>query len=167
MKKLFNLLTLVAAALAVIGTATTAQAQLDGYRFGVGIDYANYRAFGRHQFRADRFGAAFAPAPRIDQPPFFALYPPVYYDRTIVARPYGVSPYAVPPGIAPVEMSVPTPLRQENPYFVEPKKDKDSDDKSSGSTDSKTTWMHNPYFNGQSVAQQSGDTNELVSITRQ
>ena len=32
-----------------------------------------------------------------DRPPFYALFPPVYYSYP-VARPYGYSPFAYPPG---------------------------------------------------------------------
>ena len=32
-----------------------------------------------------------------DQPPFYALYPPVYYSRPM-SRAYGFSPFAYPPG---------------------------------------------------------------------
>jgi hypothetical protein len=32
------------------------------------------------------------------QPPYYALYPPVYYSYP-VARPYGFSPFAYPPGV--------------------------------------------------------------------
>ncbi len=35
--------------------------------------------------------------------PYFAEFPPVYYSQEIVRRPYGVSPYAAPPGIVPAE----------------------------------------------------------------
>src|ERR1700742_1986740 len=33
-----------------------------------------------------------------DTPPFYAMYPPVYYSRP-VARTYGFSPFAYPPGV--------------------------------------------------------------------
>lgn len=56
----------------------------------------------------------------IPTPPYFALHPPVYYSD-IVARPYGLSPYAYPgwvgaPGaafVAPVR-----PLLVANPYMA-------------------------------------------------
>lgn len=38
-------------------------------------------------------------------PPYFALHPPVYYEG-IVKRPYGISPFAAPPGVLPVEMTI-------------------------------------------------------------
>jgi hypothetical protein len=108
-------------AVALAGLAASAAAQDDGYRFGVGIDYARGGGACRH-FGLERnfFGLPIAPTPRIDAPPFFALYPPVYYSQDIVARPYGVSPYAAPPGIEPVEFSRPSPVRQTNPYYVDP-----------------------------------------------
>ena len=57
---------------------------------------------------------------RREQPPFFAKFPPVYYSRA-VKRPYGISPYAAPAGVAPVELNyikpVPTnPVLIHNPH---------------------------------------------------
>ena len=52
-------------------------------------------------------------------PPYFAMHPPVYYDR-IVPRAYGISPFAVPPGVMPVENEVRkivAPKSVKNPYF--------------------------------------------------
>jgi hypothetical protein len=54
--------------------------------------------------------------------PYFAKFPPVYYSH-IVPRPYGISPYAAPPGIIPTEYMVqplapPEVIR--NPYIEEP-----------------------------------------------
>ena len=101
-----------------------ANAQNYGYRFGVGLNYANNRPLLRNRGLRRNFvgGAIIAHpgiAPRAVEPPFFAMYPPVYYDKMIVRRPYGVSPYAAPPGIVPVEMNVVVPPQvQKNPYFV-------------------------------------------------
>lgn len=55
-----------------------------------------------------------------DRVPYFALHPPVYYSYP-VARPYGYSPFALPPGVAPVEPQIsPDCLAQAetNPFFV-------------------------------------------------
>ncbi|MEC9094184.1 MAG: hypothetical protein VX438_15855 [Planctomycetota bacterium] len=53
-------------------------------------------------------------APR---PPYFAVYPPVYYNR-IVARAYGISPFAMPPGMLPIENSLAVPPKSVlNPFF--------------------------------------------------
>jgi len=50
--------------------------------------------------------------------PYFALNPPVYYSQP-VARPYGYSPYALPPGVLPVEPRVTaTPAAITNPFFT-------------------------------------------------
>lgn len=58
--------------------------------------------------------------------PYFAEHPPVYYSYP-VARPYGFSPYALPPGVLPVEMNVaPKPQEIINPYF-QPQGDDDSE----------------------------------------
>lgn len=63
-------------------------------------------------------------APR---PPYFAIHPPVYYDR-IVRRAYGISPYAVPPGVMPVENTIPSiPKAVSNPFYKGPQPAKSKD----------------------------------------
>ena len=63
-----------------------------------------------------------------ERPPYFALFPPVYYSDQIVRRPMGVSPFAAPPGVRPVEMDVPPePQHVVNPYI-----DQDPDAKTEG-----------------------------------
>ena len=53
-----------------------------------------------------------------ERPPYFALFPPVYYSDQVVRRPMGVSPFAAPPGVMPVEMTVPAvPQHVVNPFF--------------------------------------------------
>jgi len=50
-------------------------------------------------------------------PPYFALHPPVYYEG-IVKRPYGISPFAAPPGVLPVEMTITVePKTVLNPFY--------------------------------------------------
>jgi hypothetical protein len=76
-----------------------------GYGFGLGA-------------QAPFFVGNFGYVRPSEELPYFAKFPPVYYSH-IVPRPYGVSPYAVPPGIAPTEYMV-QPLAQpeviRNPY---------------------------------------------------
>ena len=51
------------------------------------------------------------------KPPYFALHPPVYYDR-VVPRAYGISPFAAPAGVMPVENTVaPEAKSVSNPFF--------------------------------------------------
>ena len=38
----------------------------------------------------------------VPPPPYFAVYPPVYYSSHITARHYGASPYAWLPGMSPI-----------------------------------------------------------------
>lgn len=96
------------AALALI-PSEEANAQIGGYDFGVGFGYG--------QQSSVRFVS-----PREDLP-YFAKYPPVYYGD-MVRRPYGFSPYALPPGIMPAEFSAPVhaPCAQTiiNPYVPAP-----------------------------------------------
>lgn len=133
----------------------SAHAQVDGYRFGVGLGYSGFdgNRFD-NRFQRNFFGIPIAPTPRIDQPPFFALYPPVYYSQDIIPRPYGVSPFAAPPGINPVEMGGAYPMHQVNPYYVEPNVEPNPDGQLPPKEDNgakkdnaqKTTWIKNPHF---------------------
>lgn len=106
MKTVRILLALAFAVAAIQFATSTTQAQDCGYTNGLGFGYG--LGYSRVYGQAD---------PRI---PFFALHPPVYYSRP-VPRPYGFSPFALPPGIAPAEMQyVPQPVAEmkiiENPY---------------------------------------------------
>jgi hypothetical protein len=48
--------------------------------------------------------------------PYFSLYPPVYYSRP-VARSYGWSPFAYPPGTMTPEVQAPAPEEIQNPHL--------------------------------------------------
>ena len=84
-----------------------AQAPSEGYALGLGWSYAGGQTA----------------AVRVSQQriPYFALNPPVYYGKRI-ARPYGYSPFAVPPALLPAEFR-PIPKADfkeiSNPFFEE------------------------------------------------
>ena len=61
------------------------------------------------------FTAAGGRASIFRDPPYFALYPPVYYSQPI-PRPYGFSPYAYPPGTMTPEAIRVQPLMVTNPF---------------------------------------------------
>lgn len=69
----------------VAAPEANAQTFNQGFLFGSGINAA----------RGSRSGGI--------RPPYFAEFPPVYYNG-IVRRPYGISPYAAPAGVLPVEL---------------------------------------------------------------
>lgn len=71
-------------------STSSAQAQANGYDFGIGWGLA------QQPLRLS--------TPREDLP-YFAKFPPVYYGD-MIRRPYGFSPYALPPGIEPVEQRI-------------------------------------------------------------
>ncbi len=96
MTRLFFAATLAFAACAISSSSAQAQGLNSGYGFGLGANYSGVFSGLNNGFYNNGF--------RNDQPPYFAQYPPVYYSH-IVARPYGISPYAAPPGIVPVEMN--------------------------------------------------------------
>jgi len=81
-----RILILAIAAVAMVFTTSTdasAQSYSNGYAFGTGIGQS--------------FRGGFGGGSRFTAPPYFAQFPPVYYNG-IVRRPYGISPYAAPPG---------------------------------------------------------------------
>lgn len=81
----------LAALMMVVSCSTNSvQAQGAGYDFGVGLGWA------QQPIRLS--------TPREDLP-YFAKFPPVYYGD-MVRRPFGFSPYALPPGIEPIEQRV-------------------------------------------------------------
>jgi len=68
-------------------SAASAQWGFGGYGGGYGYGYG--------------FGEAYSMNP----PPYFAMFPPVYYSG-ITPRPYGFSPFAYPPGVMTPQPSV-------------------------------------------------------------
>jgi hypothetical protein len=130
MKRLLMMAVIGGAVCATLVMADCASAQIDGYRFGVGIQQSRVNG---HFGRSRTFGPFMSRGFDRAEPPYFALHPPVYYSEQIVRRPYGISPFAAPAGIIPAEMQVPpTPVRILNPHVLpfetvpkpeEPKKD--------------------------------------------
>ena len=90
MKRIFILAIAAVAMVFTTSTDASAQSYSNGYAFGTGIGQS--------------FRGGFGGGSRFTAPPYFAQFPPVYYNG-IVRRPYGISPYAAPPGIAPVELN--------------------------------------------------------------
>ena len=157
MKRLLLLGIAVAAVSMMTESSASAQGYYDGYQFGSGLNAARgfigdrflRRGFGFNQFRNDLLSFEF----RREQPPYFAKFPPVYYSHA-VKRPYGISPFATPAGIAPVEMGVPAPipLSVKNPYFQKgPVPAKTAKPKSDSKTKVKSTWVGNPYVSSVAV----------------
>ena len=149
MRKLMIMALAAVAVVAWSNTDLSAQTYQNSYRFGVGLGYGNN--FGNFGFnnRLHRgfplFGGSVGVLPRHEAPPYFAQFPPVYYSG-ITPRPYGISPYAAPPGITPVEMTVPQPQAVTNPYYqqeVAPVSNQPNVNEVD--TDNKTTHIVNPY----------------------
>ena len=153
MKRLILLGFAVAAISMMTQSSASAQSYYDGYQFGSGINAAHGFVgdrlarrgfFGFNQFRDNLLSFEF----RREQPPYFAKFPPVYYSHA-VKRPYGISPFATPGGIAPVEMGIPAPvpLSVTNPYFKKGTAPaKTAKPKSDSKNNLKTTWVANPYL---------------------
>jgi hypothetical protein len=65
-----------------------------------------------------------------DHIPFYALYPPVYYSFP-VARPYGYSPFAYPPGVATPDIP-PAAAQYRNPFVPQNPDAKPTSDRTAG-----------------------------------
>ena len=152
MNKFIALAVAIAAIATVTGTETSAQTFNKGYQFGTGIRAAG--GFGHYRGINNAFGLGVISrgVSRQVRPPYFAEYPPVYYNG-IVRRPYGISPYAAPAGIAPVEMQVSPvqidPVTVTNPFFnkSQPVTISDSvEEKVELETKNKSTRVANPHF---------------------
>lgn len=120
--------------------ASSAQAQYGGgggYGWGGGWPY---------NFQSGIFGRTNA-----YNLPYFSLHPPVYYSH-VVPRPYGFSPFAVPPGMIPAEMQVmPQSEVIENPHFkpdeTKPAEEEKTDaKKTTGRITSTSQEIVNPYY---------------------
>lgn len=159
---------LAIAAVAVFSVATpdqvSAQDYSAGYNYGLGFSSGGRNVRGVHTFRGARRGisgrriAAFPYAvgigggllERSEDLPYFAKFPPVYYSGK-VKRPYGISPYAAPPGIVPTEMqNAPVAEKITNPYYsdpVNPEAKPEAETKTVGSQvdDKSAQWSANPY----------------------
>lgn len=109
---------------ALFSTSVEAQGYQDGYQLGAGFRSGYGPGIGigggflnRPFLGYPRFSAF---TPRFEEPPYFAKFPPVHYSG-VIPRPYGISPYAAPPGIMPTEMMIrQEPAKIKNPFFSEP-----------------------------------------------
>ena len=164
------LLAAIAAIVCVAVSATDVQAQAyqhfqNGYGFGAGVHQTNRgngflgNGFRGNGFNGRRsgfglglgFGAGYVDRPVT--PPYFAMFPPVYYSG-IVRRPYGISPYAAPAGIPPVELQIQqtvAPVTVKNPFFNDVTPVSDIEDKADAEAENKTTWIANPHLKGQEM----------------
>ena len=77
--------------------------------------------------------------------PYFAKFPPVYYSN-IIARPVGISPFAAPAGVRPIELDYAAPKRvtKKNPFYKPAIPVKNIPAPAKPLT-GKTTWIANPY----------------------
>jgi len=161
MKKLLLAAIAVVACVAMSASDVHAQAYQqfqNGYGFGTGVHQVNRGGgFGFNGCRSG-LGLGFGGlgSGYIDRPvapPYFATFPPVYYSG-IVRRPYGISPYAAPSGITPVEMQVQQPVAPvtvTNPFFKDVTPVSDIEGSADAESENKTTWKANPHLRSQEV----------------
>jgi len=135
MKNILTIAIAVAAMAFFASEQVAAQGFNNGYLFGTGVNQSFIGGGSRFQ-----------------APPYFATFPPVYYNG-IVRRPYGISPFAAPPGIEPVELrAIPVdevqPITIRNPHMKHakpasaPAMKAEKTDKAAN----KTTWVKNPHY---------------------
>jgi len=137
MKRLLALAVAIAAVSMFAESSANAQGYGSGYQFGAGISAAHNGGFARGFQR--------------EQPPYFAKFPPVYYSH-IVKRPYGISPYAAPAGIAPVEMShAPAAVTIKNPFFNDKVAPVKAPANPKSTANNKVTIVQNPYVSSVAV----------------
>jgi hypothetical protein len=90
----------------------------------------------------------YAPTNYVPAPPYYSLFPPVYYSSQITARHYGASPFAWYAGMEPITYAPlpeppaePAPEMIENPYV-----------RGAKATSAKAAMIENPYFKGAKTA---------------
>lgn len=154
MKNILSLAVAVAALALFASDQAAAQGYSNGYQFGTGVNQSR-GCSGCNQFGGGFFSGfnRIGILDRAQAPPYFAQFPPVYYSG-IVRRPYGISPYAAPAGIEPVELrAIPAdvkPITIRNPYMNKtqsasgPAIEVEAD--SADDAANKTTWTKNPHF---------------------
>ena len=135
MKRLLAVAVAIAAVTMFSQSNAEAQQYNHGYQFGSGISALN------------GFGGGCCGYNSREQLPYFAKFPPVYYSN-IVARPVGISPYAAPAGIRPIEMDYAKVknVTVSNPYFDRKAAPVKTTPIKKKSINQKTTWIVNPYL---------------------
>ena len=143
----FAALIIAAVALATF-SASSAEAQSfhNGFQFGSGLQAAS----GSRSGFGSGFNSGGCCGGRISSSrsnlPYFAQFPPVYYSG-IVKRPYGISPFAAPAGVTPVELTIPVrPKTVKNPYFGRPLAPVKSGVKVDKTLKNQTTLIVNPHW---------------------
>ena len=161
MKRLLSIAVAIAAVTMFCQSEANAQYNSfsNGFQFGSGLSAGglNFRGQSFGNFRGNSFRGGFGGFRTFgggfgggissrDDLPYFAKFPPVYYSN-IIARPVGISPFAAPSGIRPVELDY-APVKEvtkKNPFYdpaahpvkATPKKVE---------ARQKTTWIANPYM---------------------
>ncbi|HQU45732.1 MAG TPA: hypothetical protein PK867_23160, partial [Pirellulales bacterium] len=85
---------------------TVAEAQVGGTPFALGYGFSGNGLYGMMNSQP---------------PPYYAVFPPVYYSHP-VARPYGYSPFAYPPGYITPSVGPVPPKEVANPYVPRERK---------------------------------------------
>ena len=136
MKRLLAMAVAIAAVTMFSQSEVQAQNFHQGFQFGAGLS----TGFGGSGFNRG-FNRGFG-----GDLPYFAKFPPVYYSN-IIARPVGISPFAAPAGVRPVELNY-APVKQvtkKNPFFDRNAIPVKTIPTPAKPLQGKTTWIANPY----------------------
>lgn len=100
------------AALVALLLSVPSQASAYWPFYGLGYGYANGYPYAGANYLDYFYGTT-----QVVAPPYFSIYPPVYYSHQITARHYGASPYAWLPGMSPITYLPPSgPMIMKNPH---------------------------------------------------
>ena len=155
MKRLLAMAVAIAAVTMFSQSEAQAQTFANGFQFGAGQTTGFRSGSGFNRFGGfGGFSSGFGFNRGLINPgitarddlPYFAKFPPVYYSN-IIARPIGISPFAAPAGIRPIELDY-APVKRvtkKNPFYNKaiPVKNIPPVAKPLGQ---KTTWISNPYM---------------------
>ena len=137
---ILSLFTMAALLACLSFCGTTAQAQSPLYGAGYGGCGLGGLGFNSYNYTySNLYGTG-----QLFVPPYFSVHPPVYYSEP-VARPYGYSPFALPPGVMPAEMlAASQPLEIINPY-VEEEEVEAKETSAQGKIAAAPQWILNPF----------------------
>jgi len=135
---------LLAMAVAIVAVTMFSQSEVQAQNFHQGFQFGAGLSTG---FGGGGCNSGFCRGNSFrDDLPYFAKFPPVYYSN-IIARPVGISPFAAPAGVRPVELDY-APVKQvtkKNPFFKRAVPVK-SIPATARPLRGKTTWVPNPYL---------------------
>ena len=148
MKRLLTMAVALAAVALFSQSEVQAQNFNQGFQFGAGLNsgFGGGSGFNRGFGGFGRFGFSRGIRTR-EVLPYFAKFPPLYYNN-IIDRPVGISPFAAPAGVRPVELNY-APVKRvtkKNPFYEGSAIPVKTVPATESPIKQKTTWIANPYM---------------------